>query len=120
MENTARHGWISDHHDWEDVASALCGGLILLSPAVGETTTTIAVNAGVFGILIAILAVLQLMTLQHWEEIMELICGAWMVASPFVIQYGGNLRLIHIVLGAVVVLLAILEVWQDRNRLLAA
>ena len=118
MENTARYGWLSDHHGWEDVTSALCGGLILLSPALGETTTAIAVNAGIFGLFIAMLAVLQLMTLQHWEELLELICGAWMVAAPFVFQYGGNLRLIHMILGAVVVLLAILEVWQDRNRLL--
>ena len=29
----------------EDVTSALCGGLILLSPAIGEPTTAIAVNA---------------------------------------------------------------------------
>jgi len=120
MENIAQHGWLSDHRGWEDVTSALCGGLILLSPAIGETTTAIAVNAGIFGIFIAILAVLQLMTLQNWEELLELVCGAWMVASPFVFQYGGSLRLIHIVLGAVVVLLAILELWQDRNRLLAA
>lgn len=120
MENTAHRNWLSDHRGWEDVTSALCGGLILLSPAIGETSTAIAVNAGIFGVVIAMLAVLQLMTLQRWEEILELICGAWLMASPFVFQYGGDLRLIHVILGAAVALLAALEVWQDRNRLMSA
>ena len=120
MDNIAQHSWFADHRGWEDVASAICGGLIQLSPVVGDASAAVAVNSGLFGIIIAMLAVLELMTLRRWEEVMELICGAWIVASPFVFQYGGNLRLVHLILGAAIVLLAVLEVWQDRNRMLSA
>ena len=76
----------------------------------------ISLNAGLFGILIAGLAILELMSLQRWEEILEFACGGWIIASPFVLQYGGDLRMIHIIFGAAVVFLALLELWQDRNR----
>ncbi len=76
----------------------------------------IAINAGLFGVLIAGLAMLELMSLQRWEEILELACGGWIIASPFVFQYSGDLRMIHMILGAVVMVLALFELWQDRKR----
>ena len=116
MDNTVQHGWFSEHRGWEDICSALFGGLILLSPVFADSTPLIAVNAGLFGVLIAALAMLELMSLQRWEEIMEFVCGGWVMASPFVFQYGGDLRLMHLLLGAAVVALALLELWQDRSR----
>ncbi len=116
MDNTAQHSWFSEHRGWEDICSALFGGLILLSPIVSDTSAMIAVNAGLFGVLIAFLAVLELMSMQRWEEIMEVACGGWIIASPFVFQYSGDLRMMHIILGGAVVALALFELWQDRNQ----
>ena len=116
MYNIAQHSWFSEHRGWEDICSALFGGLIILSPIVSDTSAMIAVNAGLFGVLIAGLAMLELMSLQRWEEILELVCGSWIVASPFVLQYNGDLRLMHIIFGAAVVALALFELWQDRKR----
>jgi hypothetical protein len=76
----------------------------------------IAVNAGLFGVLIAGLAMLELMSLQRWEEILELACGGWIIASPLVFQYSGDPSIIHMILGAAVMVLALFELWQDRKR----
>ena len=76
----------------------------------------IAVNTGLFGVLIAFLAVLELMSMQRWEEIMEIACCGWIIASPFVFQYNGDLRTIHMILGVAVVALALFELWQDHNQ----
>ena len=116
MDNLAKHSWFSEHRGWEDICSALFGGLILLSPVVSDASTIIAVNAGLFGVLIVGLAMLELVSLQRWEEILELACGGWIIASPFVFQYGGDLRLMHLIFGGAVVILALFELWQDRNR----
>ncbi len=116
MDNTAQHSWFSEHRGWEDICSALFGVLILLSPVVSDTSAMIAVNAGLFGVLIAGLAMLELMSLQRWEEILELACGGWIIASPLVLQYSGDLRIIHMILGAAVMVLALFELWQDRKR----
>jgi uncharacterized membrane protein len=116
MENTAHHSWITEHRGWEDFCSALFGGLIILSPIVVDTTTMVTANAGLIGILIVGLALVEYMSLQRWEEVLELVCGGWIIASPFVLQYGNDLRLIHMVLGGGVVILALFELWQDRKR----
>ncbi len=116
MDISAHHSWFTEHRGWEDICSALFGGLIILSPVAGGTTTMITVNAGLFGVFIAGLALVELMSLQRWEEVLELVCGGWIMASPFVLQYGNDLRLIHLILGGGVVILALFELWQDRKR----
>lgn len=116
MDNTAHHSWLSEHRGWEDICSALFGGLIILSPILAETSTMVTVNAGLFGVIIAALALIELMTLQRWEEVLEIACGGWIIASPFVFQYAGDMRILHVVLGAAVVVLALFELWQDRRR----
>ncbi len=115
MDNTVQHSWFSEHRGWEDFCSALFGGLILMSPIVSDMSVIIAVNAGLFGVLIAGLAMLEFMSLQRWEEKLELACGGWVMASPFVFQYGGDLRMMHMIFGAAVVALALFELWQDRK-----
>ncbi len=118
MEISTHHSWFTEHRGWEDFCSALFGGLIILSPVVDGTTTMITVNAGIFGVFIVGLALVEYLSLQRWEEILELACGGWIMASPFVLQYGNDLRLIHLILGAGVAFLALFELWQDRKRLM--
>jgi hypothetical protein len=116
MATLIKQSWFNEHRGWEDTISAAVGVLILLSPIISNTGPAVAMSAGFAGMLIAMLALLELMSLRRWEEIMELICGTWVFVSPFVFQYGGALRTTHVVLGSVVVALAVLELWQDRNR----
>jgi hypothetical protein len=118
MANSLKSHWYSEHRRWEDFLSAAIGVLIILSPAFAssDATTAVFISAGLTGVLVCALALLELMLIQRWEEFIELACGAWMIASPFVLEYVGALRSWHIVLGALVMLLAGFELWQDRNR----
>ncbi len=116
MDKILHPRWVSEHRGWEDACSALFGLLILLSPIVAETSTLIAVNAGLFGLVIVALAMLEIMSLRRWEEVLEFVCGGWMMIAPFAFQYGGDLRVLHLLLGGGVMLLALFELWQDRNR----
>ena len=118
MENLADKSWFTEHRGWEDFCSVLFGGLIVISPIIAETTTIVTVNAGICGVFIVGLALVEFMSLQRWEEVLELACGGWIMASPFVLQYGNDLRLIHLILGGGIVILALFELWQDRKRLI--
>jgi len=122
MVISSQHDWFTEHRGWEDFFSAGLGVLIVLSPALAMTEENIAItiNAGLIGVIITAVGLLEVMALQRWEEIIELIAGAWMVVAPFVLQYGDALRVAHIVLGGLVAALAIFELWQDRNRRLKA
>jgi hypothetical protein len=106
------------HRGWEDLLSAACGVLIILAPALAyeEAGMATLINAGVFGVIIVMLGMLELMAHQRWEELAELICGLWVVISPLVFAYDGMLRYSHYLLGAAVAVLALLELWQDRRR----
>ncbi len=118
MAYSLGHSWITEHRRWEDFLSAAIGVLVVLSPslATGNVETAVTVSTGFVGVMIVMLAMLELISLQRWEEVLELICGAWVIASPFVLNYGGPLRVWHFVLGGIVVALALLELAQDRNR----
>lgn len=118
MTASTQKGWFTEHRGWEDVVSAACGVLIVLSPALAHEDVSVAVviSAGLAGVIITMLALLDLMEHARWEELAELACGLWVVLSPLVFDYGGMLRLSHYLLGAAVAALALLELWQDRSR----
>ena len=113
MNISARKGWFDRHRGWEDYCSAMLGVLIVLSPSLAGTDvgTAVSISAGLTGVLIAMIALLEIMALERWEEVLELVCGAWIVVSPVVLNYGGVLRFSHFVLGGLVVGLALLELW---------
>lgn len=118
MTASTESGPFAKHRGWEDLCSAACGVLIVLSPALAyeEVGTAVIISTGLAGVLITMLAMLELMDQQRWEEVVELACGLWIVLSPLVFDYGGLLRISHFVLGAAVAVLALLELWQDRSR----
>ncbi len=118
MNTSAEKGWFTEHRRWEDYCSAGLGVLIVLSPGlVGSGVgTAVAVSTGLAGVLITMIALLEVLSLERWEEVLELICGAWIAIAPFLLGYGGVLRVAHLVLGAAVIVLALVELWQDRHR----
>ncbi|TCD15369.1 SPW repeat domain-containing protein [Oricola cellulosilytica] len=120
MAKIETHNWnfLATHRSWEDIASALLGVAVLLAPiAIDVTGSTLALtSAGVTGVLIIALAMLENVSWRRWEEVLEMLAGAWLIASPFVFGYGGVEASFHMLAGALVVLLGALEYWQDRNR----
>jgi len=117
-----KRSWLTRHRGWEDVCSAILGVLIVLSPALAgaEAGVALTISAGLAGLIITMLALLELLSLERWEELLELAAGLWMVLSPLVLGYDGTLRVVHYVLGGLVAVLALFELWQDRNRRFAA
>ena len=118
MEHTAHHSWFTEHRGWEDFCSALFGGLIILSPIIADATTMTAVNAGLFGVFIAGLALVEFISLQRWEEVLGLAYGGGSWLHRLYCNTANDLRLIHLILGGGVVFLALFELWQDRKRLM--
>lgn len=122
MITSSKHDWFTEHRGWEDFCSAGLGVLIVLSPVLNnaEPSVAISISAGLAGVLITMVALLEVMALRRWEEVIELVAGGWIAVAPFVLEYGGALRTTHIVLGGLVAALALFELWQDRNRRSAA
>lgn len=122
MNSSIRHGWLTEHRGWEDFCSAAIGVLIVLSPSLvtAEASTAVAINAGLIGVVVTMLALLEIMSLARWEEVLEFLCGLWVGLSPLIFGYGGTLALAHFALGGAVIVLALFELWQDRNRNFAA
>lgn len=110
--NLERHG------QWEDVVNIVLGALIVFAPQfTGMTGNSAALwSAGIAGVLIAALSIMELVVLRRWEEILTFLLGCWVIISPFVLSYGGTLRTWHVVLGAVVAIIAAIEMWQDGGR----
>ena len=111
---------ISAHKTWEDWVLMGLGVLILLSPwlAAAPLTGIGAASAIIIGMVVLVVAGLELFGVSRWEDAINLACGLWLIASPFLLGYGGagQLRFWHIVLGALVALVAATEFWQDRNK----
>jgi hypothetical protein len=109
--------FLDAHRTWQDWASLGLGILIGLAPwLAGEIGhRAVVLNAAVIGVLVVLLAEIELVKLRRWPEIAQLACGLWQMASPYVFGYAGagELRYWHFVLGALVALLAGLELWQD-------
>jgi hypothetical protein len=118
MAELLKNRWITEHRRWEDFLSAAAGVVIILSPALAGDAVSPAVNItiGLVGVIITMVALLEIVSLQRWEEFIEIACGGWIILSPVLLDYGGTLRIWHFVLGALVVAIAFLELWQDRGR----
>ncbi len=105
------------HRNWEDWIGMLAGLLVGLSPWLSGQmgSQAMMVNAIFVGVLVFVLAELELADLHRWEEIGEIVVGTWLIASPFVFGYSaaGPLRSWHFILGAAVIALASVELWQD-------
>ena len=113
---------IARHQSWEDIVNIVLGALIVFAPQFTgmAANRTALMSAGIAGILIVALSVLELVILRRWEEIITFLLGCWVVVSPFVLGYGGALRGWHVVLGAIVAIIAAAEMWQDSGRELNA
>lgn len=111
---------MKEHHTWEDGVSLVLGILIGLSPWLcRETGSSAAVaSAALSGLVILMLAQLEMVSVKRWEETLLLVCGAWVLASPFVLGHAGagDLRLWLWALGALVVAIAAFEIWQDWRK----
>lgn len=117
MARNQSNGLLDVHRSWEDWAGMGLGVLVLFSPWIVEQTTHRAAvaNASIVGVVLILLAGLEMARLYRWHEVVALLAGAWLIASPYVLGYSTTepLATWHVGLGAVVALLSALEIWQD-------
>jgi hypothetical protein len=104
---------------WQDSASLVLGLWLVFSPWLfGYTAApTVAWNAYVVGIIIAVAAFAALVAFQRWEEWLKAALGAWLIISPWVISYGDFRTAMwnHIVVGALVLILAIWSATTEQR-----
>ena len=105
------------HRSWEDWAGMALGLVVLVSPWIAEqaSQSTAVTNAAITGIVLVLLAGLEMMRLYRWHEFATFLAGAWLFVSPYVLGYATlrPLGTLHLALGAIIALLAMLEIWQD-------
>ena len=104
----------NSHRAWEDWFGIVLGIVIALSPwATNETSNQPAVlNAAVAGLLVMLLAELDLVSIRRWAEAGQMVCGVWVAISSWIFGYSGTLRVLHLIAGLLVALLGALELWQ--------
>lgn len=111
--------FLRKHRSWEDWLSIALGLVIMLAPWIAKETSHQAavVNAALSGIVVLVLAELDLVNYRRWTEVAQLVCGLWVAASPFVLGYSGTGELAywHIVAGLIVAALGALELWQKTG-----
>jgi hypothetical protein len=112
------------HAEWEDWLTMGLAFLIAMSPWIaGEPhTVTSDINAVLIGLLIFAIAAIEITELRRWEEWLNLAAGVWTMVAPWALGYSDHstLMMLQLAFGGLVALLALLELWQDRDRLIAA
>lgn len=115
----AHASFLKQHRAWEDWVGIGLGFLVLLSPwlAAGQPddNEVANANAAAIGLIILVVAGLELFGASRWEDATLLASGLWLIAAPVVLDYGNAVQLgyWHVGLGALVALLAAFELWQD-------
>lgn len=108
---------LATHRTWEDWLAIALAVSIALAPWIVDQSAVgaVVVNAAVAGLVILLLAELDLVATRRWAEFGQLAVGAWVAVSPAVLGYGGALGVWHVAAGVLVMLLAALELWQTRG-----
>lgn len=78
---------------WQDWGNLTLAAWLFISPwvlgyAVGADAA--AVNAWIFGVIVASMAGAALMRARPWEEWVNMAIGAWLVISPWVLGFSGR------------------------------
>jgi len=112
---------LSAHRQWEDWLSMALGVMVIASPWAarqGLGSQVVVLNAVIVGLLVGVVAALELGAFRAWEEWLELAAGLYLVIAPWLLGYSHlrTLTAMHVVLGCLIGALAILELWQDRGR----
>jgi hypothetical protein len=106
-----------EHLGWEDWVVMALAILMLLSPWIaGQTAdSTPVINASLAGVVLVIVAGLEMARLYRWHEYAAFLIGLWMLAAPSFLGYESLQPLAgwHQALGAGVAFLSVLEIWQD-------
>ncbi len=104
---------------WQDPVNIVLGLWMIVSPWVLAYSADSAAtsNAVVIGIVVAVLAALELFNVTAWEEWVNFILGIWLVISPWALRFSGDRAAASndVILGIVIAVLAIWALGTDRD-----
>jgi hypothetical protein len=110
---------IADGVRWQDIANLVLGGWLFISPWILGFTGTelIARNAWIFGVIVAVLALLAIFVYQKWEEWVNAAIGVWIFVSPWVLGAATNPTILwnSLIVGALLVILALWSVSLEHG-----
>ena len=105
---------------WQFWGLVLCVVLIVMTPSfAGEADWEIgAINAAAVGLLLLVLAGLELVHHQSWTDVGQFALGLWLAGSPFLLDYesADNFAIGHVAIGVLLVVLALLSLFGGRIR----
>jgi hypothetical protein len=89
---------------WQDWVMAVLGIWFVLSPFILGYSGAAAINAIVFGVVIAALAVISLYQPRMWEEWVNLAIGVWLLIAPFALGFRAETVATanHVVIGLLI------------------
>jgi hypothetical protein len=103
---------------WEDWIGAILGFWLFASPNViaygGSAATQ---NAFLVGVLLLVIAFVEVTIFRAWEEWINVILGAWLVVSPWVLGATAIATTNLVIVGLLVLALALYEIWDERRHL---
>jgi len=104
---------------WQDIANLALGGWLFVSPWLLNFTGTelVARNAWLFGVIVAVLALLAILVYQQWEEWVSAAIGVWIFASPWVLGAAATANILwnSMIVGALLVILALWSVSLEHG-----
>jgi hypothetical protein len=104
---------------WQDPASAVVGGWLILSPWVlgFQSEFNAMANAVIVGILLVAAALGAILVPRAWEEWTEAALGAWLAVSPWVLGFSTLQTATGsaVVSGVVVMVLALWVLATDKD-----
>lgn len=104
---------------WQDPVNLILGLWMIVSPwLLGyESEAAATSNAVILGIVIAVLAALELFNVTAWEEWGNFVLGLWLVISPWVLGFRSVSSAMSndVVIGILVAVLAIWALGTDKD-----
>lgn len=104
---------------WQDPVNIVLGLWLIASPWVlgYSADASASSNAVIIGIVVAVLAALELFNVTAWEEWVNFILGIWLVISPWALRFSGDRPAVSndVILGIVIAVLAIWALGTDRD-----
>ena len=103
----------------QDIANLVLAVCLFISPWVlgfaGEERA--AMNAWIFSVVLAGLAIAALAAFAEWEEWVTGIVGVWLIIAPWAAGFASNMAAMwtHLVLGILVVAASGWAVWEYRH-----
>ncbi|MDD5249534.1 MAG: SPW repeat protein [Rhodocyclaceae bacterium] len=104
---------------WQDPVNLVLGLWMLISPWVlgYQAESAAQSNAVIVGVVIAILAALELFQVTAWEEWVNFVLGIWLLISPWVLRFSTMTTPMAnaVIIGIAVAVLAIWALGTDRD-----